>query len=140
MMSTARDRGVVTPVELMYLLVFVVASLGLLVFLGRLHTAAVDVSEVAQAAARAASMEGSGAAATAAAQAAVARSGLSTRCTAAPSAEVTWQLSPSGTWHGGSVSVRVRCTVPNAALAVGLLPGARTIAATDTQPIDRYQR
>jgi Flp pilus assembly protein TadG len=135
-----RDAGVVTPVEMMYLLVFVVVATACITFLGRLHAASVEVNGVAQAAARAASMESTSRAGTAAAQRTVAASALAARCASAPTAEIAWTPSPTGTWHGGAVRVQVRCTVTNTSLAGGLLPGARTISGADSQPIDRYQR
>jgi len=135
-----RDAGVVTPVEMMYLLVFVVVATACITFLGRLHAASVEVNGVAQAAARAASMESTSQAGAAAARRTVAASTLPTRCASEPTAEIAWTPSPTGTWHGGAVRVQVRCTVTNTSLAGGLLPGARTISGTDSQPIDRYQR
>jgi hypothetical protein len=139
-METQRDAGVIAPVETMYLLVFVIVVTALIGFLGRLHAAGVEVSAVAQTAARAASMEPSSSAAATAAERAVADSPLVARCSGTPVAEVEWSPSRAGTWQGGSVSVRVVCTVSNASLAGGLLPGTRTISASDSQPIDRYQR
>lgn len=139
-MERRRDAGVIAPVETMYLLVFVIVMTALIAYLGRLHAAGVEVSTVAQSAARAASMEPSSAAAEVVAERAVAASPLSSRCAGAPQAEMEWSPSPTGTWQGGSVRVRVVCTVSNASLAGGLLPGTRTISASDSQPIDRYQR
>ena len=139
-MDQRRDAGVVTPVEMMYLLVFVVVATACITFLGRLHAASVEVNGVAQAAARAASMESTSQAGAAAARRTVAASTLAARCAAAPTAEIAWTPSPTGTWHVGAVRVQVRCTVTNTSLAGGLLPGARTISGTDSQPIDRYQR
>ncbi len=139
-MDQRRDAGVVTPVEMMYLLVFVVVATACITFLGRLHAASVEVNGVAQAAARAASMESTSQAGAAAARRTVAASTLPTRCASEPTAEIAWTPSPTGTWHGGAVRVQVRCTVTNTSLAGGLLPGARTISGADSQPIDRYQR
>ena len=47
----ARDAGIVTPVETMYLLVLTVAAVAVIGFLGRLHAAGVETTAVAQAAA-----------------------------------------------------------------------------------------
>ena len=52
-----RDRGVMAPVEMMYLLVFCLLALALLTYVGRLHAAGVEVTNAAQSAARAASQE-----------------------------------------------------------------------------------
>jgi hypothetical protein len=125
---------------MMYLLVFVVVATACITFLGRLHAASVEVNGVAQAAARAASMESTSQAGAAAARRTVAASTLPTRCASEPTAEIAWTPSPTVTWHGGAVRVQVRCTVTNTSLAGGLLPGARTISGADSQPIDRYQR
>ena len=138
--TSTRDRGVVTPIEMMFVLVFVLAALAFLGFVGRLHAAGVQVTNTSQAAARAASMASDADEGRRVAEEAIAGSALVGRCRSAPSAEMTWEPSPSGTWQGGSVTVTVRCTVPNGELSRMWTPGDRTIAASDTQPIDRYQR
>lgn len=135
-----RDRGVITPIEVMFVLVFLLASVGLIGFLGRLHAAGVQLGNTSHSAARAASMEGDLSAARRAAEQAVGRSTLTGRCAGAPTTELTWQPSSTGTWHGGSVTVTVTCTVAHDDLAGIWVPGARTLRASDTQPIDRYQR
>lgn len=135
-----RDAGVITAIEMMYLLVFCLVALLFIGYVGRLHAAGVNVANTSQAAARAASLAGSGASATAAAEQAVANSDLTTRCQGGPSAEVSWSASPTGTWQGGSVTVTVSCTVDNGSLTGVWAPGSRTIRMSDTQPVDRYQR
>lgn len=138
--ATTRDRGVIAPIEVMFVLAFLLASVGLIGFLGRLHAAGVQLGNTSQAAARAASMEGGPIAARRAAETAVDASTLRGRCVGAPSTELVWQPSPTGTWQGGSVTVTVSCTVTNEGLAGMGVPGTRTLRASDTQPIDRYQR
>lgn len=138
--SAARDRGVIAPIEVMFVLVFLLASVGLIGFLGRLHAAGVQLGNTSQAAARAASMEGGPGAARRAAESAVDASTLRGRCVGAPLTELEWLPSPTGTWQGGSVTVTVSCTVANDGLAGMRVPGTRTLRASDTQPIDRYQR
>ena len=54
--SQARDAGMVTAVETMYLLLFLLVTLAFFGFVGRLHAAGVQVSNTAQSAARAASL------------------------------------------------------------------------------------
>ena len=135
-----RDAGVVTPIEMMYLLVFAVVATALLGFLGRLHAAGVQVGTVAQAAARSASLAPTSAAGIAAALTAVGSSTLSSQCRDRPTTTVGWSPSSNGTWHGGTVSVRVSCVIDNSTLAGWWAPGSRTIQVSDTQPIDRYQR
>ena len=140
MPGARRDAGIATPIEMMAVLVFAVAAVALLGFVGRLHAAGVQVSAVSQAAARAASQQGDSASADRAAQDVVAASSLGQRCSGPPVSRLSWVPSEAGTWQGGSVTVTVRCTVDNGALAGAWMPGSRTIAMTDTQPVDRYQR
>lgn len=138
--SPDRDRGVVTPVEMMFLLVFVLAAVVFLGFVGRLHAAGVQVGNTAQSAARAASLTASSGEGAAAAQAVVDASTLTSRCTSPPTAALSWEPSPTGTWQGGAVTVTVTCTLDHRGLTGILTPGSRTIAMSDTQPIDRYKR
>lgn len=138
--AVARDRGVVTPVEMMYLLVFCMVAVLFVGFLGRLHATGVEVGNVAQSAARAASMAPTPAAAESAAVAAVSASPLRGRCSGGARSVTHWVPSPLGTWQGGSVTVTVSCTVANRALAGVWMTGARTVTMRDTQPVDRYQR
>lgn len=135
-----RDAGVVTPVEMMYLLVFALVAVAFIGFLGRLHAAGVQVTNVSQAAARAASLTADSDEGRAAAQAAVDESTLVSRCATPPLASLDWQPSTTGSWQGGSVTVTVTCTVSNSELSGLWAPGERTIAVSDTQPIDRYKR
>jgi Flp pilus assembly protein TadG len=135
-----RDRGMVTAVEMMYLLIFLVIAVAFLGFLGRLHAAGVQVTSTSQAAARAASLTAGSADGRVAAQDAVDRSTLMTRCSSPPLAALTWQPSATGSWQGGSVTVTVSCTVANDELSGMWTPGSRTISVSDTQPIDRYKR
>lgn len=137
-MARDRDRGVVTPVEMMYLLVFCLVAVFFLGFLGRLHAAAVEVTNTAQAAARAASLEPSPAAAEAAVRDTVDASSLSARC--APVTTLRWSPSATGSWRGGSVTVEISCTVHNSELTGVWSPGSRTVVMRDTQPVDRYHR
>jgi Flp pilus assembly protein TadG len=138
--SSIHDRGIVTPVEMMFVLVFALVALAFLGFVGRLHAAGVQVTNTAQAAARSASLEASRDAAVNAAQDIVASSTLTSRCTTPPTAALAWTPSPIGTWHGGSLTVTVSCTIDNAALTGVWTPGSRTISVSDTQPIDRYDQ
>ena len=142
MRSTAftDDDGTATPVEMMYLLVFCIVAVVFLGFLGRLHAAGVQVTNAAQAAARAASLARDPTSATRAAQTSVAASPLARRCQGGARATMSWAPSPTGTWQGGSVTVRVSCVVRNQNLTGVWSPGMRTVSMSDVQPIDRYQR
>lgn len=141
MKATAQhDRGVVTPVEMMFVLVFLLIALGFLGFVGRLHAAGVQVTTTAQAASRAASLTNDSDAAARAAQDVVDASTLAARCSPRPTAELTWEPSPLGSWRGGSVTVTVNCTVANRQLSGVWTPGTRVVRVSDTQPVDRYER
>lgn len=134
------DRGVATPVEMMYLLVAALVAVMFLGYVGRLHATGVQVTNTAQAAARAASQAANPTAARAAADGALASSALHTRCAGGGSTRTTWSASPTGTWQGGSVTVVVTCTVANQQLTGIWSPGSRTVTMSDTQPVDRYHR
>ena len=129
-----------TPVEMMYLLVFCLLSVVFLGFTGRLHAAAVQVTNVAQSAARAASLAPTPTAAKQAALDAVARSPLSTRCQGGGRVTMQWTRSAIGSWQGGTVTVAVACTVRNQSLTGVWSPGTRVVTMSDTQFVDRYRR
>lgn len=134
------ESGVATPVEMMYLLIFCMSAVLFLGFLGRLHAAGVQVTNTAQAAARAASQAPEASVALAAAEAVVAGSALADRCEDGAHVQLSWVPSATGAWQGGSVTVQVSCVVTNDALAGVWAPGSRTITVDDTQPVDRYHR
>lgn len=134
------EDGIATPVEMMYLLIFCLVAVVFLGFVGRLHAAGVQVTNGAQAAARAASIAADPTAAQQAAVDAVATSALAGRCVGGPSVRLTWVPSSAGTWQGGSVTVQVSCIVRNQSLTGVWSPGSRTVTMRDTQPVDRYQR
>ncbi len=138
--TLSAEDGIATPVEMMYLLVFCLVAVLFLGFLGRLQAAGVEITNTAQAAARAASQAPSSALAELSAEQVVAASTLGQRCVGGALVDLSWAPSPSGSWQGGSVTVRVSCTVINQSLAGVWAPGARTVTIDDTQPIDRYQR
>jgi Flp pilus assembly protein TadG len=131
---------VITPVDMMFLLVFCVAAIVFIGYLGRLHAAGIQVTNTAQAAARAASIASSPEQARSAAEQVVMSSALARRCTPAPSTALVWQPSAIGTWRGGAVTVTVSCTVANQELSGLWSPGSRTISVADSQPVDRYRR
>ena len=131
MRTSLRDRGVVTPIELMFVLLFLLVGLAFIGFVGRLHGAGVEVTAASQAAARAA---------TAAARDMIDATGLARRCSAPPRSTLTWEPSSTGTWQGGSVTVTVSCDIEQGELTGVWTPGLRTVSMSDTQPIDRYKR
>lgn len=134
------EAGIATPIEMMYLLVFCLLAVLFVGFLGRLQAAGVEVTNTAQAAARAASQAPSSALAELSAEKVVAASTLGQRCVGGALVNLSWGPSSSGAWQGGSVTVRVSCTIDNESLAGVWAPGSRTVTMDDTQPIDRYQR
>lgn len=138
--TAPRDRGVLAPVEMMFVLVFLLAALVFIGFLGRLHAAGVEVANTSQSAARAASLSADSRLGAEASAEVVSSSSLVSRCSTPPRADLTWTPSVDGTWQGGSVTVTVTCEVDQGELAGVWAPGTRTISASDTQPIDRYQR
>ena len=140
MARSTTDRGVVTAVELMFLLVFCLAGLAFIGYLGRLHAAGIEVAAASQTGARAASLATDATEGRRAMEAAVAGSGLPARCTEPPSVVMSWIPSPTGAWQGGSVTVTVSCRVDSETLGGLALPGSRLVRMSDTQPIDRYQR
>lgn len=134
------EHGIATPVEMMYLLIFSLVAVVFLGFVGRLQAAGVQVTNTAQAAARAASQAQNPTAAQLAAREVVDASSLRTRCQGGAQAHLTWAPSATGTWQGGAVTVRVSCAVRNQSLTGVWSPGNRTVVMRDTQPVDRYQR
>jgi hypothetical protein len=134
------DRGVATPVEMIATAIAALVAVVFLGFLGRLHATAVQITNVAQSAARAASMEPDPTAAERAATDVVGASPLRSRCVGGGRTTLAWAPSTTGEWRGGSVTVRVECEVRLQSLATVWVPGSRVVAMTDTQPVDRYQR
>ena len=134
------EAGLATPVEMMYLLVFCLVAVLFLGYVGRLHTAGVQVTNAAQSAARAASQAADPSAAERAASAAVNTRAMRQRCSGGTDVELSWEPSVSGIWQGGSVTVEVSCTLENKSLSGIWAPGTQTVVVRDTQPIDRYRR
>ncbi len=130
------DSGQSLGPEIMILLVVALAGWGFLAWLGRLNSTAQDLSNTAQAAARAASQQPGPDTALQAATLAVNGSDLIAPCTSAPTVALTWAPGPTGTWRGGSVTVTLTCHIDNREPLTGT---GRTISASDTQVVDRYQ-
>lgn len=132
----ARDRGSMAT----ELAVSIPLVLVLLVFIGvanRGVTARQDVDSVAEAAARAASLQRDPTTAqTAATDAALANLGDG-RVTCTP---LVVNVDTSGFEPGGSVTVTVYCTVDYADLAAGFpIPGALTFISSASSPIDLWR-
>ena len=134
-----RDRGISTPIEMMALTSLCLVAFVFIGFLGRLHSTGIEATSVARAAAREASMALTPVAAAGVADRVVSSSSLARRCSTLRSA-FTWARSGQGSWRGGSATVVVTCVVRAASLTGVWVPGVRTVTASDTQPVDRYQR
>lgn len=134
------DEGIATPVEMLYLLVFCLVAVTFLGFVGRLHAAAVQVTNTAQTAARAASLADDPVSAQLVASEVTTASTLSSRCDGGARVQLTWTPSADGSWRGGSVTVELSCIVRNRSLTGVWTPGVRTVVVRDTQPVDRYQQ
>ena len=140
MRSGMSDRGMSTPVEMLILTIASIVAVVFLCFLGRLHATGVQVTNVAQSAARAASLEIDEFAGERAAVDVVDRSPLRDRCVGGGHASMSWSPSTTGEWRGGSVTVTVECQVKLQSLTTLWAPGSRSVVMSDTQPVDRYQR
>ena len=129
--SVALEAAVLTPALLAVGLLIVAA--------GRIAVAHTRVESAAAGAARAASLARSLSAGTAAARSEAAASLASDHLTcAAVSVQVRGNYSaPLGT--PASVTVRVTCTATLSDLALPGLPGARTVSASATSPLDAYR-
>ena len=132
-----RDRGSAS-VEMTVLVtpVFVVLAL-FVVLCARSASARIDVDSAAGVAARAASLARSPAAASAAASQAAAQAlaGRSITC-----ARLNVPVDTSDFRRGGSVTVRVECSVMLSDLGLLGVPATRTVTATATVPIDVFRQ
>jgi Flp pilus assembly protein TadG len=124
--------------ELAVLAPGLLAIFGLIIGAGRIALAGQGVTAAADSAARAASLQRSPTAGTAAGNRAAAATltGQGLDChPSTVSVTTTGLAAPTG--HPGSVSVTVACTVRLSSLAPGF-PGAKTLTATSTYPVDTY--
>lgn len=126
--SAAIELVLVTPLLLLFLLVAVA--------FGRLADTRLQVNDAASQAARAASIARDPRSASTAAHRTAVASLAGHRLTCQPVAVSV----DTSTFHpGGAVTARITCTVALADLAPLPLPGAETIQATATSPIDVYR-
>lgn len=135
-----RDRGVVTPIELMYVMIFALVVIAFLGYVGRTIAAGVQATNAAQDAARAASIALDPGEGEAAARAAVARSDLPNQCAGTAQSAFSWVPGDDGTWQGGTVTVHITCQVTNQSLTGVWSPGVRTISVSDSQVVERFRR
>ncbi|GEA89066.1 TadE/TadG family type IV pilus assembly protein [Cellulomonas cellasea] len=134
-----RERGSAT-LELAIITPALLLVLGLVVVGGRVQVASGALEHAAATAAREASLMRTRAAAQAAATAAAAREldGQDLRC-AATSTTVDTSGLARGVRQPATVAVTLTCTVSFADFALPGLPGARTLTATATSPVDRFR-
>ena len=107
----------------------------LMIFFGRIESAQGDVEAAARAGVEAAVIQGNAALAQSSATAAV-TSTLASDHMACPSPSVSTNV--TNFVSGGSVSVMVTCVANLSDIAAPGLPGAKTLSATSTAPIDPY--
>jgi Flp pilus assembly protein TadG len=126
--SAAAELVLVTPLLIVVLLLIVAA--------GRLVDARLQVDSAARQAARAASLARTPAAAAARADATARAALASEHITCSP---LTVSPDTAAFRPGGQVTVQVTCTVSLAGLALLHVPGAQTLTAQFTSPIDVYR-
>jgi len=126
--SAAAELVLITPLLIVILLLIVAA--------GRLTDARLQVDSAARQAARAASLARDPAAAAAQADATARAALASEHITCNP-----MSVSPdTGAFRpGGEVTVTVSCTVSLSGLALLRLPGAETLTASFSSPVDAYR-
>jgi Flp pilus assembly protein TadG len=125
--SALAELVIIAPVLLLVAL--------LMIFFGRIESAQGDVEAAARAGVEAAVVQSSPALAQSSATAAVTTT-LSSEHMACPTPEVTTNV--ANFYSGGSVSVVVTCVARLSDVAAPGLPGARTLSATSTAPLDPY--
>jgi Flp pilus assembly protein TadG len=127
--SASTELALITPVLLTLLL--------LVVSLGRIATARIDVDAAARDAARAAANARSGSQAISfgdeAGRAALEEGSVHCR-------SLSIEVDTSAFRAGGTVRATVSCTVELATLTGVALPGSRTVTASFLAPVDRYRR
>jgi Flp pilus assembly protein TadG len=134
-----QDRGSAS-LETAVLAPALIAILGLMVAFGRITDAEGAVDAAAHAAARAASLERDAGTAQSAAQDAVTRSldGDGVTC---QTSNVTLDTSgyATGVGEAATVTATISCTANLSDIGVPGLPGAKTLTASWTSPIDTYR-
>jgi Flp pilus assembly protein TadG len=127
--SAATELAIAAPAILLLLLLIVVANQAV--------TARQDINTLADAAARAASLQRTPTTARAAAAQAAQANLADARITCA---HLSVDVDTSAFTPGGSVTATLTCTMDNSHLAAGLhIPGATTLTGHSTSPIDPWR-
>jgi len=131
------DRGGFAALELTILVPFVIVMLLLVVAFGRVGRGRQLVDQAAQAASRAGSLSLNPAAASEAAQRAAEQtlSGGGLSC-----AQMDVTLDTSQFYAGGQVVARVTCRTDLSGLAMAGVPGAVSLTASSTSPLESYRQ
>ena len=136
-MRRITDEGGLATVELVLLTPLALVVLSFLVIAGRLATVTSDVAAASRDAARAASLEQTHGdavmAATETAAASLAEQDVTCRNLLVTASDASTFVA------GGEVTVAVSCDVHLADVALPGIPGARTVAASSTEVIDRFR-
>ncbi|WP_028048828.1 TadE/TadG family type IV pilus assembly protein [Cellulomonas sp. URHD0024] len=131
------DNGSYT-IELAVLAPALILLLGALVLAGRVQTTSSAIDQAARAAARDASLARDANSARAVATQAAQRELAQTACLSiVVQVNTTGFAAPTG--QDGTVTTSVACTVSMDDLAIPGLPGARTLTAHASSPLDRYR-
>jgi Flp pilus assembly protein TadG len=131
------DRGAFAALELVILVPFVIVMLLLVVGFGRVARGRQLVDQAAQAASRAASLSPTPISATEAAKDAAVQtlSGGGLSC-----ATMSLELDTSRFHAGGEVVARLTCRADLSGLAMAGMPGAVTLTASSTSPLETYRQ
>lgn len=134
---TYDDEGGFSTIEVVLLIPVFVALILLVVGLGRVEEARIDVTGAARDAARAASLSRTAPQATerASSGATVALAGSSVTCVGGPDVDVD----TSAFVPGGAVTVQVSCPVRLGDLGLPGLPGTKTVTAQASSVIETYR-
>ncbi|MFD9129756.1 TadE/TadG family type IV pilus assembly protein [Kitasatospora sp. NPDC059571] len=142
MSGARRPDGGSVPIEAALLVPVVLAFVLMVVAAGRVQTTGAVVDAAARAGARAASLartdDGADQAAADAVQGVLGRRGV--HCRQDPGSPLTRGTLTTGAVQLGTVTVRVRCTVPlSDLLGVDGVPGEKTMTGEFTSVVDRYR-
>ena len=127
-------------IEVMVLLPVVLFLVVLVVWTGRYTTSRARLSDVAAAAARAASLEADESAGRSAARRTVDAASLPEGCAdVTPAVAIASPVGHPGSWRGARVTVTIHCDVRNTSLAGVWAPGQVQLRGRATHPVDPFR-